>query len=317
MTDVEILRKLIDLIPLVYNNPGIRISKLKDLANFKSERDLVRVLDGIKMFGTLPYSPGDLIDVYFEEDRVYIDFPQGLERPFRLGSEEWALVWKVISDEMSLHTDTGASMSVLKSILNKIPTIPLLMDPETGVDRRRDLIERAMREDRRVRFRYQRIGSAEAMERTIDPWVLFTNAGNTYLLGYCHLREALRIFHLSRMDHLTLTDLRRETKMDDGAMDYLESSPIFQRENGIFRVSLAFDPKIAGVLDEALILSEIGDYDSDDSRFEGWFMAEASVPDLNWLTALIRSLGKSVIILAPNSLRETFLNELNLIPIPK
>lgn len=69
-----------------------------------------------------------------------------------------------------------------------------------------DLVSRALHERVAVSFVYQ-APDAEPTTRTVDPvQVLITN-GQWYLQGWCHLREAMRTFHLDRVSGARLTDI--------------------------------------------------------------------------------------------------------------
>src|SRR5690606_35136577 len=75
-----------------------------------------------------------------------------------------------------------------------------------GVDEVRDVVARALSSGVAVSFRYQ-APDAAATTRTVDPvQVLITN-GQWYLQGWCHLRKAMRTFHLDRVSAPELTDI--------------------------------------------------------------------------------------------------------------
>ena len=56
----------------------------------------------------------------------------------------------------------------------------------------------ATQQEKRVWMRYHS-GQAEETERAVDPYGLIFHAGLWYTVGYCHLRQDLRMF---RLDHL-------------------------------------------------------------------------------------------------------------------
>ena len=63
-------------------------------------------------------------------------------------------------------------------------------------------IEDAIADDRRLRIRYQALGDARAGAREVDPYGLYLRGGAWYLLGYCHLRKAPRVFRVSRVSEV-------------------------------------------------------------------------------------------------------------------
>ena len=60
-------------------------------------------------------------------------------------------------------------------------------------------LQAAIADRKTVRFDYYAIGRDQVMTRTVDPYGLQLVAGEWYLLGWCHLRLALRTFKLSRI----------------------------------------------------------------------------------------------------------------------
>ncbi|MBX3469946.1 MAG: WYL domain-containing protein [Planctomycetes bacterium] len=72
------------------------------------------------------------------------------------------------------------------------------------VARNLELLSEALFRRRRVRFRYYSIGRHEEQAREVDPWGLgfagqAWNRGAWYLVGWCHLRQAERVFKVQRI----------------------------------------------------------------------------------------------------------------------
>lgn len=75
-----------------------------------------------------------------------------------------------------------------------------------AVDEVREAVSRALREGVAVSFTYQ-APDAEPTTRTVDPVQVMITNGQWYLQGWCHLREAMRTFHLDRVSEPRLTDI--------------------------------------------------------------------------------------------------------------
>ncbi len=60
-------------------------------------------------------------------------------------------------------------------------------------------LQAAVADRKRVVFRYYAIGRDEELERTVDPYGLQLVGDEWYLIGFCHLRQAVRTFRLSRI----------------------------------------------------------------------------------------------------------------------
>jgi len=94
------------------------------------------------------------------------------------------------------------------------------VDPKlsTGpeVSRNLELLSEAVFRQRRVRMRYYTIGRDEVNDREVDPYGLgfagqAWNRGAWYLVGYCHLREDVRVFKVQRIrGEVALADPKSE-----------------------------------------------------------------------------------------------------------
>lgn len=79
------------------------------------------------------------------------------------------------------------------------------------------VVSRALQDGVAVSFTY-RAPDAEPTVRTVDPMQILITNGQWYLQGWCHLREAMRTFHLDRVSEPALTDIpitHREEQMPD------------------------------------------------------------------------------------------------------
>jgi proteasome accessory factor B len=83
-----------------------------------------------------------------------------------------------------------------------------LSAPEEGdgvdVGARVEELSRAIAHVKRVHLVYLGAERGAATERDVDPYGLFQRGGAWFLAGWCHLRRAIRTFHLSRIVSLTV-----------------------------------------------------------------------------------------------------------------
>ena len=79
----ERLRRLLFLVPYVSKHPGLSVDELARALNVDRE-DLLEELDLLTCVGRPPFNPDDYIDIYVENDRVYVDLDQRLSAPPRL-----------------------------------------------------------------------------------------------------------------------------------------------------------------------------------------------------------------------------------------
>jgi proteasome accessory factor B len=64
---------------------------------------------------------------------------------------------------------------------------------------------------KRVHLRYQAMARNDVTDRDVDPWGLCLRRGAWVLVGYCHLRQAERAFHVSRIAEMSVNEFRPKT----------------------------------------------------------------------------------------------------------
>ncbi len=90
---------------------------------------------------------------------------------------------------------------------------------------------------RQVRFRYRSSGAEAAEVRTVDPLRIEAIDASYHLRGWCHLREAFRIFRLDRIDELELLD----APVTHDAAELDEAISGFTPGEGAVTVTVRFD----------------------------------------------------------------------------
>ena len=324
------LRRIFSLVPLIFHRQGIELRTLQKLAGFKSSGELLRSLDRLMMFGAPPFSPSDFISIHVDDrERVWLDFPMGLERPLSLSSGEWTAIQKLIRKELSFiaqkESDEDLVSESLRELLARIGEVPTLFESDEQFLSQRNIIREAMAEKSQIEFLYRSLSSKEPELRRVDPWLLFKNRGNNYLIAYCHTRTSARCFRLERMQNLELLELEQERPSSKDIDSYLESSPLFQKEAKGFKIKLAFAPDILPNLKGYFHLENIEPYlfERKEARKRGkrqggqWLSADSKIQDSIWLGSTLRSFGTQLILLAPSHLRKSYLEELENTPIPE
>ena len=87
-------------------------------------------------------------------------------------------------------------------LLQETSAPPLAVLPQADAQRaasRLPKLQAAIAERKTIVFRYYAIHRDEELERKVDPYGLLMVGDEWYLLGYCHLRQAVRTFRLSRI----------------------------------------------------------------------------------------------------------------------
>lgn len=107
-------------------------------------------------------------------------------------------------------------------------------------------LARAVREGRQLRLTYWTASRNQSCTRVVDPYHLASVDGEWYLIGYCHLREEVRMFVPGRIRSLRETGVRVQRPADFRIEDYLDVSFRAVRGSGATqRVRLRFAPEAA------------------------------------------------------------------------
>ena len=85
-------------------------------------------------------------------------------------------------------------------------------------------IQDALMERRRLRLRYYSMSRDEVTDRRVDPYHLTLHVGGFYLVGYCHLRQAVRIFAVERIRECEVLAVRFEIPEKFDVEKYLEGA---------------------------------------------------------------------------------------------
>jgi predicted DNA-binding transcriptional regulator YafY len=159
-------------------------------------------------------------------------------------------------------------------------------------------LSRAARERRRVWLRY-RGWHAEETERTIDPYGVVYQEGRWFAVGYCHLREGLRVFRLDRVDHIALRDETFTQPADFDCVAYLQralaSTPGTWEVEVLLQITLQEArmcvPPVLATLDQTA---------------EG-VVLRCHVQHLAWFAHFLSGLGCPLVIRRPGELRDELL----------
>ncbi|WP_194408639.1 helix-turn-helix transcriptional regulator [Microbacterium cremeum] len=163
----------------------------------------------------------DLLD---EQDLIVITNSVALERSPKLTAREAAALLAGLQLARSIPGvgDTDLYAGLLAKLSRGASATPaeVILAPEP-VDAVRDLVAEALRRRVAVSFTYKAPDAAPTT-RTVDPVKVHIASGQWYLQGWCHLREAMRTFHLDRVSALELTDIPT-THAGEPAPDWFSS----------------------------------------------------------------------------------------------
>ncbi|GAA4356492.1 helix-turn-helix transcriptional regulator [Microbacterium rhizosphaerae] len=290
---------MLQLVPYLVAKEEVSIAEAADDFDVSREqmRAMVRQLTMIGRPGDAGYwqMPNDLFDIDWElldeQDTIVITNTVALERAPKLTAREAAALLAGLQLARSLP-GVGSS-DVVAGLLAKLskgaasaPAEVIVVPPR--VDAVRVAVDEALRSGVALSFTYK-APDAEATTRTVDPVKVHIANGEWYLQGWCHLRQAMRTFHLDRVSDLELTDIPI-THGDDSVPALFSPG-----ENDIeIRVRFADDvaPLLGDYLDRAIVESS-----------GGITTATLQVADEHSLKRLAARRGGAVEILSPPAAR--------------
>ncbi|WP_424935718.1 MULTISPECIES: helix-turn-helix transcriptional regulator [Bacteria] len=148
----------------------------------------------------------DLLD---EQGVIEITNDVGLRRAPRLTAREAAalLAGLQLAAAVPAVAESGVISGLIAKLSRGAAGLPADVIVAPGpVDEVRTLVARALQDQVAVSFSY-RAPDAPSTTRTVDPVKVLITNGQWYLQGWCHLRRAMRTFHLDRVSEPRLTDI--------------------------------------------------------------------------------------------------------------
>lgn len=230
----------------------------------------------------------DLLDA---QDIIVITNAVGLSRAPRLTAREAAALLAGLQLAAALPGvgDSGVVQGLLAKLARGAGQTPadVIVAP-VAVDAVRTTVAEALRRGVALSFTY-RAPDAAPTTRTVDPAKVSISGGQWYLQGWCHLREAMRTFHLDRVSEPVLTDIPIGHGADPvpALFEPAESDAIAEVR---YR---AADAGVAGEYLEAAEIIEDGE----------WRTARLRVADARSLKRLAARGGGAIEVLAPAEAR--------------
>jgi proteasome accessory factor C len=290
---------LLQLVPYLLSKGEVSVAEAADEFEVTPQqmREMVQKLTVIGLPGERGYwqMSNDLFDIDWdlldEQDLIAITHTVGLERAPRLTAREAAALLAGLQLARAIPGvgDSAVYAALLAKLAHGASSTPADVIVAPGpVDAVRDTVAAALRQRVAVAFTYK-APDAGATERTVDPVKVHIADGQWYLQGWCHMRQAMRTFHLDRVSDLRRTDIPSEHS-DDAAPGWFEpgEGDIVAR----VRFPTSVGPLLGEYLDRATVVAD-GDLS----------VATIRVADEATLRRLATRRGGAVEILAPEGAR--------------
>jgi predicted DNA-binding transcriptional regulator YafY len=144
---------------------------------------------------------------------------------------------------------------------------------------------------------YQSRGRSDLNVRDLDPYALVHRWGWWYLIGFCHIRQAVRTFRVDRISELTVLEQGFELPQDFDIQAYLAQEDASQPA---MTVRMRFSPQMASVArDNSLSWEKL------DEQPDGSVIVTLLTPDAIWATSTALAYGPGVTVLEPEEVRQS------------
>lgn len=295
MADLEgRFRRLLLLVPYVLRNNGVSVKEISERFAI-SRSELAADLNLLFMCGLPGYGPGDLIEAYIDDGRVWIRMADYFSRPMRLTPAEGLMLY---AGGQALAAVSGPDPALERAMeqLSKALAPGALERVSVGLEAPKELsvVKQALESRRRLQLVYQSQSKDEVTEREVDPWALLLSDGRWYLLGFCHRVGDERIFRVDRMRSVVAMDQAAPIPAD---FDLSRYDAVYFESDQAMSVTLEIDPRANWVCDYYPLTSQ-------ELLDDGWIRISLKAGGTAWLERLLLRLGPEARLIEPESLKQ-------------
>jgi proteasome accessory factor C len=250
MSITDRINRILFIMSFVAQNQGVALGELAKQVDMSPE-ELTKELEFMLLIGKPPFRPDDYVDIYVEDQRVYIEFDQMLNRPLRLTRAEalgLLMSLQLLDPEVDPDAVQSLKTKIEQLIASSIDAASRLEDsilldrPARPVSAHFDRLRKAIERRRKVEVEYYSLGRNETGTRIVRPYFLMKSLGYWYLTGYCELRKDLRTFKFERM--LNVKMLRNSfPRPQDSVIEAYKKE--FLSSLGRRRIEIYFDSTVA------------------------------------------------------------------------
>ena len=158
----------------------------------------------------------------------------------------------------------------------------------------RSLLKDAARSRTRCRLLYLKPNDPDAEEREVDPYSLVYGSGKWYVIGYCHLRKAIRAFRVDRVLRASLLESDYAVPEDFDPTSYVSDGRVFRSESEA-DVLVHYSSAVAPWVREHGPIEEAGD---------GRVAVRFTTADPGWVVRHVLSYGPEAEVLEPLDVRD-------------
>ena len=296
------LSRILVMVPYAIQHPGVTTDELAHKFGVK-KKDLIEDLRLLFLCGLPGYGPGDLIDVSFDGDQVYVRMADYFAAPLRMTPAEALALYA--GGEAIAALPGMDQADALRRALAKLrralgsgagtASAGLDVKLESAPEEHLRALQQALDRRKQVLLEYFSARRGEMTSRTVHPWALMTALGRWYLVGFDELAGEERMFRADRIKTVAVTDDDAEIPRDFDASHYRRA---FSRRDGgadEFVLTLEISPGAARWFGEYYPLQ------ASHTLPDGWESVELSASGLHWAAMLVLRLGREVRAVEPGA----------------
>jgi proteasome accessory factor C len=290
------LSRLLVILPWLMERGEVPLDEVA--ATFSMSRDeVVRELEMASMCGLPPFVD-ELIDVFIDDETVFVGVPRLFTKPLRLTAPEGFALLTAGRAAMELpgadpDSPLGRGLAKLAAVLGEAPD----SDPALVVDlAATELVDEfvdATKRVERLRIRYWAASRDEVSEREITPRRVFHERGDWYVSADDHRSGERRTFRIDRVESVDRTGVFDEP-LDDAVADSAStaSSVSWSLDGSLPRVTLRLQPAARWVVEQYPV-------DAIVERARGVVDATFAVTNERWLERLLLRVGTDAEVVEP------------------
>jgi len=304
MANSEKLIRLLKIISLIEQRNGASISTLTEECEV-CQRTIYRDIEAIATGGMPVYWDPDLKKYRFTE-KVFL-------KPLTFSVGEATALVQCIQGFTRMRTPLNAALRMAQErIMASLPA-----DRQKTVDQLRDVVDikiarrphevcadtfdcvgKAIQEHRRLLVQYYTKTTETLTERKLDPYVIAFRGKAWYLVAYCHLRGAIKIFRLDRIRRVEILPETYALPANFSASAFFEGSWLLEQGDPV-KVRLKFYPEAARWIRE----SSYHPAERTQELPDGSLLYEVTVNGTREITRWIMGYGLAAEVLEPEWLR--------------
>jgi proteasome accessory factor C len=293
------LARMLSLVPYLQQHPGIPVAEAAAVFGV-TEVQLRDDLDLLFCCGLPGYTPGDLIDVSYEGDRITVGNADTIARPMTLTPEE-ALALVVAARALAAEPGLVERDALDRALAKLEAACGAAVDSsggrvEVSLDEAGDTlaaVEKAVEAGERLHLRYHSASRDEVTERDVDPMRVLNVDGRWYLEAWCRRVEGVRLFRLDRVIEASPLGLPVEVPESAHSRDVSEGLYLPAPEDPLVTLELSRS---------ARWVADYYPYESLVETAGGGVRIALRVHDDGWLRRLLLRLGTAARVTAPASL---------------